>query len=348
MRRRFVLYLSLLLLPLAAVAQSSDSLAIREMVALLDTLDTPPDFRTDPGEFQQGAGVSVDTLDIQDGRLLLVLRDDHTWYYIKNFEKVAEDSTFIKDWIPNSTNPYKTPLDSLPLRNTICLVDSASTFVVPNQVKVFSRFGTRRGRAHQGVDLPLSVGKPVYAAFDGRVRASMYNSGYGNLIIIRHENGLETYYGHLSKREVDVGDWVHAGDEIGLGGSTGRSTGPHLHFETRYQGFAFDPEWIADYETGQLRSNVFVLRRSYLNASSRYVPESIDEEEEIYASDEKIIEEEKRIAAERAAMRYYTVKSGDTLSAIAKREGKSVNTLLNLNPGLKADKINIGQKIRVN
>ena len=348
MRRRFVLYLSLLLLPLAAVAQSSDSLAIREMVALLDTLDTPPDFRTDPGEFQQGAGVSVDTLDIQDGRLLLVLRDDHTWSYIKNFEKVAEDSTFIKDWIPNSTNPYKTPLDSLPLRNTICLVDSASTFVVPNQVKVFSRFGTRRGRAHQGVDLPLSVGKPVYAAFDGRVRASMYNSGYGNLIIIRHENGLETYYGHLSKREVDVGDWVHAGDEIGLGGSTGRSTGPHLHFETRYQGFAFDPEWIADYETGQLRSNVFVLRRSYLNASSRYVPESIDEEEEIYASDEKIIEEEKRIAAERAAMRYYTVKSGDTLSAIAKREGKSVNTLLNLNPGLKADKINIGQKIRVN
>ena len=348
MRRRFVLYLSLLLLPHAAVAQSSDSLAIREMVALLDTLETPPDFRTEPGEFRQGAGVSVDTLDIQDGRLLLVLRDDHTWYYIKDFEKVAQDSTFIKDWIPNSTNPYRMPLDSLPLRNTICLVDSASSFVVPNQVKVFSRFGRRRGRNHQGVDLPLRTGTPVFAAFDGRVRASTYNSGYGNLIIIRHENGLETYYGHLSKREVEVGDWVRAGDEIGLGGSTGRSTGPHLHFETRYQGFAFDPEWIADYETGQLRSNVFVLRRSYLNANSHYVPESIDEEEEIYATEEKILEEEKRIAAEQAAMRYYTVKSGDTLSAIAKREGKSVNTLLKLNPGLKADKLSIGQKIRVN
>ncbi len=348
MIRRIVLYLSLLLLPLAALAQSPDSLAVREMVALLDTLDTPPDFRTEPGEFQQGKGADVDTLDIQDGRLLLVLRDDHTWYYIKNFEKVAEDSTFTRDWIPNSTNPYRVPLDSLPLRSTICLVDSASSFVVPNQVKVFSRFGTRRGRAHQGVDLPLRTGTPVYAAFDGRVRASMYNSGYGNLVIIRHENGLETYYGHLSKREVEVGDWVHAGDEIGLGGSTGRSTGPHLHFETRYMGFAFDPEWIADYETGQLRKNVFVLRRSYLSASSRYVPESIDEEEEIYAADEKIIEEEKRIAAERAAMRYYTVKSGDTLSAIAKREGKSLNAILNLNPGLKADKISIGQKIRVN
>ena len=348
MRRRIVLYLSLLLLPLAALAQSPDSLAVREMVALLDTLDTPPDFRTEPGEFQQGRGADVDTLDIQDGRLLLVLRDDHTWYYIKNFEKLAEDSTFVKDWIPNSTNPYRIPLDSLPLRSTICLVDSASTFVVPNQVKVFSRFGTRRGRAHQGVDLPLRTGTPVYAAFDGRVRASVYNSGYGNLVIIRHENGLETYYGHLSKREVEVGDWVHAGDEIGLGGSTGRSTGPHLHFETRYMGFAFDPEWIADYETGQLRKNVFVLRRSYLSSSSRYVPESIDEEEEIYAADEKIIEEEKRIAAERAAMRYYTVKSGDTLGAIAKREGKSLSAIEKLNPGINPNRLSIGQKIRVN
>ena len=346
--RRIALILSLLALPLAVSAQTPDSLAIREMVALLDTLDTPPDFRTQPGEFQQGQGVGVDTLDIQDGRLLLVLRDDHTWYYIKNFDKIAEDSTFTKDWIPNSTNPYKTTLESLPLRNSICLVDSASTFVVPYQVKVFSRFGRRNGRNHQGVDLPLRTGTPVHAAFDGRVRASSYNSGYGNLVIIRHENGLETYYGHLSKREVEVGDWVHAGDVIGLGGSTGRATGPHLHFETRYQGFAFDPEWIADYETGQLRKNVFVLRRSYLNANSRYVPESIDEEEEIYATDEQIIEEEKRIAAEQAAIRYYTVKSGDTLSAIAKREGKSVKSLLSLNPGLQADKIKAGQKIRVN
>ena len=348
MRRRIVLYLSLLLLPLATSAQLPDSLEVRQMDALPDSLQTPPDFRTEPGEFMQGAGVSVDTLDIQDGRLLLVLRDDHTWYYIKNFDKLAQDSTFVKDWIPNSTNPYRIPLDSLPLRNSICLVDSASTFVCPNQTKVFSRFGTRRGRAHQGVDLPLRTGTPVYAAFDGRVRASTYNSGYGNLVVIRHENGLETFYGHLSKREVEVGDWVHAGDVIGLGGSTGRSTGPHLHFETRYMGFAFDPEWIADYETGQLRKNVFVLRRSYLNANSRYAPESLDEEEDVYAADEKIVEEEKRIAAEKAAIRYHTVKSGDTLGAIAKREGKSVSAIQKLNPGINPNKLRIGQKIRVN
>ena len=333
--KKTILILSLLL-PAALFAQAPD------------TLSVPSDFVTAPGSFQQGKGAEVDTLDIQDGRLLLVLKDDHTWYYIKNFKMMEQDSTFVKDWVPNSTNPYRTPLDSLPLRNSICLVDSASSFVCPNQVKVFSRFGMRRGRRHQGVDLPLKTGTPVVAAFDGRVRASTYNSGYGNLVIIRHENGLETYYGHLSKREVEVGDWVRAGDEIGLGGSTGRSTGPHLHFETRYQGFAFDPEWIADYETGQLRKNVFVLRRSYLNANSHYTPESIDEEDEIYADQEKIVEEEKRIAAERAAIRYYTVRDGDNLSKIAQKQGKSLNAILRLNPGINPDKLSIGQKIRVN
>ena len=330
-----------LLLPVALFAQVPDSTSV-------DTLTVPKDFVTEPGSFQQGKGAEVDTLDIQDGRLLLVLKDDHTWYYIKNFKLMESDSTFVKDWVPNSTNPFTVPLDSLPLRNSIALVDSASRFVVPYQTKVFSRFGMRRGRRHQGVDLPLKTGTPVVAAFDGRVRASTYNKGYGNLVIIRHENGLETYYGHLSKRDVEVGDWVRAGDEIGLGGSTGRSTGPHLHFETRYQGFAFDPEWIADYETGELRKNVFVLRRSYLDAHSRYTPESIDEEDEIYADEERIVEEEKRLAAERAAIRYHTVKNGETLGAIARKEGKSLNAVIKLNPGINPDKLSIGQKIRVN
>ena len=103
-----------------------------------------------------------------------------------------------------------------------------------------------------------------------------------------------------------------------------------------------------DFENGKLRANVFVLRRSYLNASSRYVPESIDEEEEIYAADEKIIEEEKRIEAERAAMKWHTVKSGETVSVIARKNGKSVSQIQKLNPGMKVDKIKIGQKIRVN
>ena len=343
-----------LFLPVALFTQAPDTTINKRALfpgggtSAPDTLTIPKDFVTEPGSFQQGKGAEVDTLDIQDGRLLLVLKDDHTWYYIKNFKMMESDSTFVKDWVPNTTNPFTSPLESLPLRNSIALVDSASRFVVPYQTKVFSRFGIRRGRRHQGVDLPLKTGTPVVAAFDGRVRASTYSKGYGNLVIIRHENGLETFYGHLSKREVEVGDWVRAGDEIGLGGSTGRSTGPHLHFETRYQGYAFDPEWIADYENGELRKNVFVLRRSYLDAHSRYTPESIDEEDEIYADEERIVEEEKRIAAERAAMRYHTVKNGESLSVIARKEGKSLNAIIKLNPGINPDKLSIGQKIRVN
>lgn len=354
MKKQYISLVISLFLPVALFAQAPDTTINKRALfpgggtSAPDTLTIPNDFVTEPGSFQQGKGAEVDTLDIQDGRLLLVLKDDHTWYYIKNFKMMESDSTFVKDWMPNTTNPYTSLLESLPLRNSIALVDSASRFVVPYQTKVFSRFGMRRGRRHQGVDLPLKTGTPVVAAFDGRVRASTYSKGYGNLVIIRHENGLETFYGHLSKREVEVGDWVRAGDEIGLGGSTGRSTGPHLHFETRYQGYAFDPEWIADYENGELRKNVFVLRRSYLDAHSRYTPESIDEEDEIYADEERIVEEEKRIAAERAAMRYHTVKNGESLSVIARKEGKSLNAIIKLNPGINPDKLSIGQKIRVN
>ena len=150
--KKLVLILSLFL-PFALSAQQP-----------ADTLRVPSDFTTELGSFQEGKGVAVDTLDIQDGRLLLVLRDDHTWYYIKNVERLAADSTFTQAWVPNATNPYNVALDSLPLRNTICLVDSASVFVCPNKTKVFSRFGMRHGRRHQGVDLPLKTGTPVVAA----------------------------------------------------------------------------------------------------------------------------------------------------------------------------------------
>ena len=328
--------------------EGTERIEIPDIPPVSKTL-VPEDFVSEPVFFKSGEGVGVDTLDIGDGFLQIVLRDDHTWYYTKNFSKMAATDIFTEHWVETSVNPYTDIRETdLPYRSSICLVDSVSSFVCPYVTRVYSKFGYRHGRRHQGVDLPLAMGTPVKAAFDGRVRLSRYVSGYGNLVIIRHENGLETFYGHLSKRLVKAGDWISAGQEIGLGGSTGRSSGPHLHFETRYLGYAFDPQRIFDFETGELRANVLVLRRSHLDPASRYVPTSIDEEEDVYATDEQIIAEEMRIAAEKAAMKWHTVRSGDTVSGIAAKYGKSQRQIVSLNPGLNANRIRIGQKIRVN
>lgn len=341
--RHYALLIALLL-PFHALAQNN--------ISEYEPVSAPERFtpeNTEEMKFPTGKGVGIDTLDIGDGRLRIVLKDDHSWYYIKNRDIVAKDSLFTSYWTENKVNPYDSvKITDLPYRVSICLIDSVSRWACPYQTKVFSKFGYRHGRRHQGVDLPYPTGTPVKAAFDGRVRTSMVTKGYGQLVIIRHENGLETYYGHLSKRNVNPGDWVNAGDIIGLGGSTGRSTGPHLHFETRYKGFAFDPQWIADFEKGELHSPVFVLKRIYLDPSSYYVPQSLDEEEDVFGTDEQIAAEEARIAAERAAMRWHTVRNGETISSIAIKEGVTQAKIKKLNPNININKIRIGQKIRIN
>lgn len=346
--KKLALLTFVLMLSAASYAQDPDAVLFPGAKPKAPEIVAPEGIGTTPGLFQKGEGAQIDTLDIGDERLQVVLCDDGTWHYIRNQSYIDEMEVFAEDWEEENINPYKEELSSLPLRISICLVDSLSKWTCPYEGKVYSKFGWRHRRRHQGIDLPYPTGTPVKAAFDGRVRLSTYTKGYGNLIVIRHENGLETYYGHLSKRNVSPGDWVASGDIIGLGGSTGRSTGPHLHFETRYHGFAFDPQWIADYETGKLRKNVFVLKRTYLNTSSHYVPESLDEEEDVFGADEKIIAEEQRIAAEKAAIRYHTVRKGETIGAIAIKEHVSQAKIKQLNPRLNVNKISIGQKIRVN
>ena len=111
-----------------------------------------------------------------------------------------------------------------------------------NTVSDIFGYRPRRRRVHYGLDVPVNRGDTIRAAFDGKVRVKTFNRrGYGNYVVIRHENGLETFYGHLSRRDVEIDDWVTAGQVIGLGGSTGRSTGPHLHFELRHDGVPVDP-----------------------------------------------------------------------------------------------------------
>ncbi|MBO4263933.1 MAG: peptidoglycan DD-metalloendopeptidase family protein [Bacteroidales bacterium] len=347
-----VLLAALLTLPI----QASDADSTLFPGAKADTVAVPANTGQRLTCFAAGAGAGVDTLDIEDGRLLLILKDDHTWELVRNIQ-YDPDGIFRDHWNEQVVNPFHdVRRQDLPYRTILCLADSLGGFACPYQSKVFSRFGVRRGRNHNGCDLPYPKGTPVRCAFDGRVRVSMPCRGYGQLVVVRHANGLETYYGHLSRRDVTAGQWIHAGDTLGLGGSTGRSTGPHLHFETRVQGHAFDPEWIIDFENGRLRKNVFVLKRTFLSNHSRYVPSSIDEEEEIYMSEEQIKAEEARIAEEEArrarelaAARYHTIRSGDTLSGLAAKYHTTIRKICSLNNGLTPKTtLKLGRKVRVN
>ncbi len=283
----------------------------------------------------------IDTLDTANEHIKVILHADNTWQYYKtpDYQKIA--GVYDNHWDNTRSNPYGIELKDLPDEWTIWLVDDLDQYHCPFQGKIHYRgkFGVRRGRRHQGVDLPLKTGDPVYAAFTGKVRMSKYFGAFGNLVVIRHENGIETFYAHLSKRNVAEGDWVNAGDVIGLGGSTGRSTGPHLHFETRYNGFAFDPQWLIDFENGILRHRLFVLKKKYFNIYSNYEQ---DFEDEIRNN-----EEDKAEDAEKAAMKFYTIKSGDTLSRIAINNGTTVSALCKLNGITPKTTLKIGRRIRV-
>ncbi len=283
----------------------------------------------------------VDTLPSINEAIKIVLFNDNTWRYVRDREIPQDSSIYVKYWDSTIISPYReVELSSLPQSVAIALVDSLKSYHYPYKGRISSHYGPRRRRNHNGVDLPLKEGDPVYATFDGRVRFSQdTKTGYGNLVIIRHDNGLETYMGHLSKRLVEAGDWVTAGQVVALGGSTGRSTGPHLHFETRYYGQSFDPERLIDFSSGMLRRETFLLKRSYFDIYSKYDQNFEDE----IANEE----DDKREAAEEAAKRYYVVRKGDTLSGIAVKYHTTVTRICQLN-GINRNKtLSIGKRLRV-
>ncbi len=286
-----------------------------------------------------GPRTAIDTIHTSDKYTDVILFDDQTWEYLTH-PRPGIDSTSIYDrwWNTETLHAYiGYPKDSIPAEVDILLVDETHGFKVPYQTKVHSGFKWRHRRPHTGVDLPLDTGDSVRVAFDGVVRLSSGSrtGGYGNLIVVRHSNGLETYYGHLSKRLVKPGEPVKAGEVIGLGGSTGRSTGPHLHFETRYKGQAFDPERLIDFERGALRDAMFTLKKDYFNIYSHYGQ-----------SDKQLADAKAQVAAAKQAQ-YYKVRSGDTLGKIASRHGTTVSKLCKLN-GISANKvIRPGQRLRV-
>lgn len=287
------------------------------------------------------SAVVVDTLRTENPNLSIVLFNDNTWRYVQNRTLEQDSTLFGKYWDTENISAYRgVKYDSLPSSVAINLVDSLKNYRYPHMGRITSRYGMRRRRAHNGIDLALKVGDTICSAFDGRVRYSKAtDTGYGTLIIIRHDNGLETYHGHLSARLVEEGDRVVAGQPIALGGNSGRSTGPHLHFETRYYGQSFDPERIINFKTGELRRDYFLLKNSYFSIYSKY-EQDFNAESELYAAD-------KAEAAQSAEKRYYRVRSGDNLGLIARRHHTTVSAICRLN-GIKSTSIlQIGKVLRV-
>ena len=226
------------------------------------------------------------------------------------------------EWTNDWVDPFRGKKIDMP---DSCRID-CSTFVLPldTMTYVTSKYGPRRRRMHKGIDLKVQKGDTIRAAFSGKIRIRNYERrGYGYYLVIRHPNGLETVYGHLSKFLVERDEIVKAGQPIGLGGNTGRSTGSHLHFETRFLGQAINPAEIIDFENSTPHQDVFVFRNVKINGRKS----------NIYTSSNN-------------QMVYHRVKSGDTLGKIARMYGTSVSELCRLN-GLKSTStLRIGQSIR--
>lgn len=251
---------------------------------------------------------------------------------LKPIEHWAFDSSLIParsiyglSWDPQNVDSPKFDAERVSWGILLDLVEDDCEYVHPFKGRVTSHYGWRRGRPHKGIDIDLDIGDPVYAAFDGVVRIQRYNpGGFGNYVLIRHYNGLETIYAHLSEALVVRNQTVRAGDVIGYGGNTGRSTGPHLHFETRLMGQAFDPRKIIDFDSG-----ILIKEQAYINKSwfPFYRPPST-----ATASSNRV---------------YHKIRRGDTLYGISKRYGVSINQICRLNGISRRTTLRIGRTLRI-
>lgn len=195
--------------------------------------------------------------------------------------------------------------------------------------KVTSGFGYRPRfrRMHKGIDVKVQTGDTIYAAFDGKVRIVRYERrGYGKYIVLRHENGLETIYAHLSKYLCDVNEEVKAGQPIGLGGNTGRSFGSHLHFETRVMGEAINPAFLFDFANQDVTGDAYMFRKQKVDT---------------YFTGPGM-----KNSVASAGKRYYKVRKGDSLSRISSRTGTSVAQLCKINRISKKTTLRPGQLLR--
>lgn len=261
-------------------------------------------------------------------------------------EEEPEMDIYTEGWESKRVNPFNEA--DVPATTVI----DVSNFHMPTPGYITSPYGYRKRfrRQHKGVDLKLQIGDTVRAAFDGRVRLTNFERrGYGYYVIVRHPNGLETVYGHLSKFLVKPDQYVKAGEPIALGGNTGRSFGAHLHFETRFMGYPINPSAIFDFANQTVHTDQYTFdKRTYQQARNFDPAANQQHAKEFLAS------QSSRKAAAPASSgsgakgtRSYTIRRGDTLSRIASRNGVTVRQLCQLNGLTTKSKLTPGKKIRI-
>jgi murein DD-endopeptidase MepM/ murein hydrolase activator NlpD len=268
-------------------------------------------------------------------------------FQAESYENPAAD--LYNDW----NNRYAHKATVLPDSFRIDLRD----FCMPTTSRVLtSNFGASWGRQHKGLDIKVYIGDTIRAAFSGKVRIVRYEGrGYGKYVVIRHNNGLETIYGHMSKQLVTEDQEVRAGDPIGLGGNTGRSTGSHLHFETRLCGIALNPALMFDFKNQDVVNDYYVFRKSTYNRESaeatrlrgvggKAVNGDLDIPQQSYASAEPATSK----GARTHTTRFHKVAKGETLSSIARKRGMTVSAICKLNHIKTTTRIRAGQILRYN
>ena len=251
--------------------------------------------------------------------------------------KTSDETIYKNIW--NSTQ-IKYPANTLPNKNDTIVISLLSAgdspFVMPVKGQILSKFGIRHRRMHTGTDIRLNSGDTVRCAFDGRVRLAKKFNGYGNLVLVRHSNGLETIYAHLKTIKVKVNDTIKAGDLIGLGGRTGRATCNHLHFETRLFGEPFDPNKYIDYNTFALQADKIFYK------NKQFVTDLAD------LRDKPAPENKLLLASGGVNGSKHVIRKGDNLWTIAKKYNTTVKKLCTANKITAQKTLKVGSVIRIN
>lgn len=224
-------------------------------------------------------------------------------------------------------------------------------FCMPTTNRVItSKMGPRWGRMHKGLDIKVYIGDTIRAAFSGKVRIKKYErAGYGKYLVIRHNNGLETIYGHMSDWLVEENQVVKAGQPIGLGGNTGRSTGSHLHFETRLCGVALNPALFFDFVNQDVTADYYMFRKETFEHESVAINKNLVLEggrSNELARETANKNGRNRNVREFSETKYHKVSVGETLTSIAKRRGTTVAQLCKLNHLTRDVKVRPGQILR--